>query len=89
MVASEVCPGSRHECCEAGDEVCGVEEDVGGAVAEGVFELIDDLAGGIDREAVEAEGRARDVPAQLLEPVTLMGLAGDGTGLADQRPSAA
>lgn len=39
----------RHECGEAGDKVLWTEQDVGGAIAEGLLELIDDLAGAIDR----------------------------------------
>jgi hypothetical protein len=47
MVTGEIDPRARYECSEVGDKVLGAEQDMGGAVAERVFELVHDLTGGI------------------------------------------
>lgn len=47
MVAGEVDAWARYERGKAGDEVRWAEQDVCGAVAERVLELIDDLSGAI------------------------------------------
>ncbi len=48
VVTGEIDPRARYECSEAGDKVLRSEQHVGGAVAEWVLELVDDLAGGVD-----------------------------------------
>ena len=54
---------SWHKGRKAGDEIGWTEQDVRGAVAGRILELVDDLAGGVDREAIEAQGRPGDVTA--------------------------
>ncbi len=66
MIAGEIGARSRHECSEAGYKALGAEDDVSGAVAEGKLELIDHLAGGIDREAVETQRRPRNVAGRFI-----------------------
>ena len=74
----EIDAGSRHERGEACDKVLGTEQDVLDAVAERVLELVDDLAGGIDREAVKVQCRPSNVTAHPFEPVALVWLARHG-----------
>ena len=53
---------------------------MGGAVAEGVLESINDLPAVIDRGAFVRDGGAGDVAAQALEGVPFMGFA-HGAGM--------
>jgi len=43
MVSGEIGPGSGNQGCELGEELQRLEDEVGGAVLERVFEFIDDL----------------------------------------------
>ena len=67
VVSGEMGAGAWHEGGEAGDEVDGVEHDMGGAVSEGVLESIHDLPAVIDREAFVRDGGAGDAPPSVLE----------------------
>ena len=49
MVSGEIGARSWDKGREAGDEVCWAEQDVRGAVVEWVLELVDDLAGRIQK----------------------------------------
>ena len=52
VVSDEMAPRAWNECGQTSDEVERLEQDVSGAVAEGVFELIDDEAIAIDAETL-------------------------------------
>ncbi len=52
---------------EAGEEVHGVEDDGGGAILEELLELVADLSGVRDAEAVVAQGGACDVADEPLD----------------------
>ncbi len=78
MIAGEIGARSRYESGKACDKVLGTEQDVRGAVVERVLELVDDLAGGIDREAVKTQCRPSNVTAQPLEAVALVWLTRHG-----------
>jgi len=47
---SGAAPSSADERRQPGHELLGIEQDMGGAVAESIPALLDDLTGGIDRE---------------------------------------
>jgi len=47
VITGEIDPWAWHESSEPGYEILRSEEDMGGAVAERVLELIHHLAGGI------------------------------------------
>ena len=72
--------GTWNEGGEAGDEVDGVEHDMGGAVPEGALESIHDLRAVIDRETFVRQRGAGDVAAQAFEGVAFMGFA-HGAGM--------
>ena len=76
--AGEVQTRTRHQRGQSGNEVEWVEDDMGGAVAEGLFELVDDLATLIGGEALVGDGGSGDVTAELLELVALIGLTDGG-----------
>ena len=78
MIAHQVVSGPGHQCNQLADEVEWREQHVGGAVPEGMFELILHLPVGTQGQAVEADGGPGHVAAQTLEFVTLVWLAGDG-----------
>ena len=80
VVSGEMGAGAWDEGREAGNEVDGVEHDMGGAVPEGVLESIHDLGAVIDREAFVGDGGAGDVAAQAFEGVAFMGFA-HGAGM--------
>ena len=63
MIADQVGPGSWNQGSKPGDEVGRCEEDVGGAVAEGMLEFVHDLASRVGGESFQAEGGAGDVAA--------------------------
>ena len=71
VVSGEMGAGAWHEGGEAGDEVDGVEHDMGRSVTEGVLEPIHDLCAVIDREAF-----VRDSGALATERHQLLVLAG-------------
>jgi len=48
---------------------------MGGAVAEGLFELVDDLPALVGGEALVGDRGSGDVPTEFFELVTLIGLA--------------
>ena len=54
MVTGEVHARARHERGEPGEEFLGREDHVGGAVAEGVAECVDDPSCRIDGQALQS-----------------------------------
>ena len=63
VIASQVNAWPRYQRSQPCDERKGVHDDVGGAVAERVFELVHDLRVLIDREALIGHGRSGDIAA--------------------------
>ncbi len=63
VIASQVNAWPRYQRSQPRDERKGVHDDVGGAVAERVFELVHDLRVPIDREALIGHGRSGDIAA--------------------------
>ena len=63
VVTNEVSPGPRHQRSEAGDEVLGLEQHVGGATAKGAFELEHHQPVAIDAESFLGNGRPGHVAA--------------------------
>ena len=54
------------------------EHDMGGAIAEGLLELADDLPALVGREPFVGNGRPGNVTAELLELVALIDLTDGG-----------
>lgn len=71
----EVEPWTRNQGREARDEVHWIEDDMGGAVPERLFESVDHLSPVVQREPLVGNGGSGDVAAEFLEPVALVGLA--------------
>jgi len=59
-------------------EVEWLEQDVGGAIAKRVLELVDHQAVAVATETFQGNGRARHVPAQALQFPALSGFASNG-----------
>ena len=78
MIPDEVAARAGDECGESSDEIQWLEQDVGGAVGVGAFELIDHEPVGVEAQAFEGDGRAEEIAAYALELITLVGLTGDG-----------
>ncbi len=78
MIAGEVSARSGHEGGEPGEEVEGLEEEVGDACGVWMLQRVAELAVVGDGEAIDGQGRSCDVAAQALEFVAFMGLTGDG-----------
>ena len=76
----EVEPWTRNQGGEARDEVHCIEDHMGGAVPERLFESVDHLSHLVQREPLVGNGGSGDVTAQFLEPVALVGLAA-GSGM--------
>ena len=53
MVTGEIGPGPGHESCQAGNEVQGLEDDVGGAVAIRCLQLVAYVAVGCEGKPLE------------------------------------
>ena len=77
VVAQQMGPGPRHPGGEACDEVFGLEQDVGGAVAERAFELEHHQRVAVDAQARLGGRRSAHLAAYALEFAALVGLAGD------------
>jgi hypothetical protein len=77
-VPDEVEVGRRQEGGETAEEGVGLEEELGaaGGSGPGLGQAVADAAVGVPEEAVEGEGGAEAVPAELLEPLAVVG--GDG-----------
>src|ERR687896_788007 len=65
-------PRTRYECGEALHELQGLHDDLRGAVAVGCLELEHDLPRLSDRKALVGDGGSGDIPAQLLELMSLI-----------------
>lgn len=76
MVAGKVVSRSGDKCGEPGNEVSWGEEQVSGAIAEGTFEAQPDSTVGVQRQAFEANCRAGNVAAQMLQ--TIAAVCGNG-----------
>jgi hypothetical protein len=76
VVSDQVEPWRRYQGGELLEEFEGLEDDVGGAVAPGVAELVEDAAVGEQGEAFGGDGRSGDVAAEQLEAAAVA--SGDG-----------
>lgn len=76
----EVEPGARNQRGKTSYEVQWIEDDMRGAVAERLFELVDDLPAFVSREALIGDRWPGNVTTKLFELVALAGLAG-GSGM--------
>jgi len=56
VVAKQMDSRAGNEGGESGNEVQWLEQDVGGAVGERAFELVDDEAVAVDAQALEGDG---------------------------------
>jgi len=73
MEANEMKPGPRNEGGQALEEFQRGHDEMSGAIGIRGFELKDDLAGSGAAQAFVAQGRARDIPTQAFEFLSLMG----------------
>lgn len=78
MIVCQVASRLWNQGGQPGDEVLRAEQDVGGAVPEGLLEPVVDLAADVDGQALKADGRMRDAATQSLKAITHVGLSGDG-----------
>jgi hypothetical protein len=85
MGPEQVKPGRGDEHAELLDELQRVEQQVGGAVAARVRQLIEQLSPGALRQAVGGQGRAQQVAAEVLE--LLAGVRGQGDVGVERDPS--
>ena len=77
MVTGEIVSRAGYKRGESGDEVSRCEEDMSGAIAEGTFEAQPNSTVGVQRQALEANGRAGNVAAQMFQPIAAMLRNGD------------
>lgn len=77
MKPDEVSARSWDQGRQPSDEVQRFEQNMGGAIAKGVFEFVDHQAVAVAAEALKRNGRARHVAAQSLQLPALVGPAGD------------
>lgn len=69
-------PGRGDEHAELLDELQRIEQQVRGTVPSGVGQLVEELTAGAFRQPLHRQGRAEEVPAQVLE--LLSGVSGQG-----------
>ena len=77
MVTGEIGPGSGYESRQLSQELHRLEDEVGGAVLEGVFQLVHHLSCLPGGQSVKGERRSGDVPAEPFQTIPLVGLAGN------------
>ena len=80
MVAGEIVSRAGDKCGEPGNEVSWGEQQVSGAIAEGMFEAQPDSAVGVQRQAFEANSRAGNVATQMFQAIAAMLGNGHGGG---------
>ena len=68
-------PGPRHQRRQPLHELQRRHHDVGRAVVPGGLQAQHDLAGAVQLQPFVGDSRARDVSAQLLEPLAIVGAA--------------
>ena len=73
MEADQVQPGPRHQRRQTLHEFQRAHHDVRGAVAPGGLEFEHHLPGAVDLHAFVGQGRPRDVAAQLLQRLAVIG----------------
>ena len=73
--SGEVESWARNQRGETSYEVQWIEEDMDGAVPEGLLELVDDLPAFVAREALISDRRPGNVTTEFFELVTLVGFA--------------
>ncbi len=78
--AGEVQSRARNQGGQAGDEVEWLEDDMGGAVAEWLLELVDDLSPLAGREPFVGDGGPGDVATEFLKLGALLRFT-DGSGV--------
>ena len=63
MVAGEIGSGSGYQSRKLGEELQGLEDEVGRTVLERVFELVDDLTRDLSGQSIKCERRSGNVSA--------------------------
>ena len=63
MVAGEIGSGSGYQSCKLGEELKGLEDEVGGAIVEGVFQFIHHFSRFLGGQPIKGKGRSGDVSA--------------------------
>ena len=87
--ARQIHPRFRHQGCQPGNEVEGLEDDVRRAVSVRCLQLVPDVAVRRRREALFRDRRPADIPTQPLELLALIrprrdtGVQGESGDLAD------
>jgi hypothetical protein len=86
MVPHPVGIGSRYQGDETAKESQGLEDELGRAVGggPGAAQVVADVAVGGEGEALEGEGSAKAVAAQILDPLSIVG--GHGAGGVKREP---
>ena len=74
MKADEMQARARHECCEPLHEFQRRHHEVGRAVAKDCLQLEHDLPCAVHAQPLVGDGRARDVAAQVLKGLALIGI---------------
>jgi hypothetical protein len=77
MKPQQMEPGSGDEHTELLNELQRIEYQMRGAVAAGVKQLVQELPAGTLRQALQGQGWAQQVPAQMLELLAGVGRQGD------------
>jgi len=70
MIAGQVGPGPWYQRWQARHEVFWAEQDVGGAIAEGMLELVASFPIDSGREPLEADGRPGFFSVKVLRPAS-------------------
>ena len=78
VVTGEIGTRSGYEGCQLSQKLHRLEDEVGGAVSEGVFEFIDDASIRLGGQPVEGQRGPGNVAAQPFETIPLMGQTTDG-----------
>ena len=78
MVAGEIDPRSGYESCQFGQKLQRLEDKVGGSVAKGAFECIDNTSIRLAGQAIKGQRAPRNVTTEPFKTVPLVGLAGNG-----------
>ena len=68
---------ARHQRRQPGNKVERLEQDVGGAIAKRVLQLVDHQAVAVTAKTLTRKSRARHIPAQALELTPLVAPAGN------------
>ena len=74
--ADEVTSRARHEGSQSRQEVKWLEQELGGAIAKGAFELVDNEAVAVGAQAIDRQRGSGDGATQPLELLSLIGPTG-------------